>query len=90
MVLGFLVAFGVIACAGIGFPYKYYGLSAASYNAGKLLGPIASQDIDLIDCQPTKDDASPCIVMFTKEFLPMKQDYLQTKNALIACQRKIL
>lgn len=87
---GFVLALTLVACAGISFPYKYYGLSAASYENGKLMGPMAAQDLDFASCQPTKETATPCICMFTKEFLPMKQDYLQTKNALITCQKRVL
>lgn len=75
------------ACAGVAFPYKYYGLSAVTYN-GTLVGPDAGSDLTLDKCAPTKSDDAPCIVMLKPDFLLMKKDYKDTKTQLISCEKR--
>lgn len=85
--LGFIVGVTITACAGIPrFRYKYYTLSPVSYE-GALLGPTPEDDKKLEECYPTSDNAGPCLVMFTTDFLKMKSDYLETKMRLIECER---
>lgn len=86
-VTGMAVGVMLAACAGISFPYHYYGLSAATYANGKLVGPTPADDLDLMQCQPSTQNARPCLVMVSTDFLAMKQDYVDTKNQLIACQK---
>jgi hypothetical protein len=85
-VLGFASCLLLMGCAGAGFPFKYYGLSAASYE-GKMLGPKPEDDLALTGCAPTAQDASPCVVLFTKEFLSIKREYLDMQNRLIECEK---
>lgn len=83
MGLGLLLA----ACAGASFPYKYYGVDLSD---SLLLGPTPSDDLSLLQsCMPTATDKSPCTGMLTDAFLAMKQDYIDTKNQLIACQQQL-
>lgn len=80
--LGFLIA----GCAGATFAYKYYGIDGVRYDQGKLLGPKPENDIPFDRCQPTSQVKTPCIVMFTGEFLKLKQDYMDTQNKLQSCE----
>ncbi len=85
-VLGFMTcALLFVGCAAT-FPYQYYGLSADNYK-GRLLGPTPKEDADLIACTPNANDASPCFVMFTTQFLQMKQEYKDMQTKLKKCER---
>lgn len=75
------------ACAGVAFPYKYYGLSAETYK-GALVGVNPGDDLTLDRCTPTKADDAPCIVMLKPDFLLMKKDYKDTKTQLISCEKR--
>lgn len=83
LLLGLLVLGG---CAAVPFSYKYYGLDAKSYD-GTLLGPAVGDDLPFTICAPTPESRSPCVVFQADEFYAMKQDYLQTKQDLINCQK---
>lgn len=85
-VLGFASCLLLVGCAGASFPFRYYGLAAASFE-GKMLGPKPEQDLDLKACQPTAQDAGPCVVLFTKDFLSIKREYLDMQNRLIECEK---
>ncbi len=82
---GFLACLMIVGCAGAGF--RYYGLSAVNYNDGMLLGPKPKDDIPFSACAPVGNDAYPCVVMFSKEFFALKQDYEDTKQRLKECQK---
>lgn len=81
--LGILVGVLLVGCAG--FSYKYYGLSADSYE-GKLLGPKPEDDLPFAECKPTDADKSPCVVVKAKVWFALKTDYEQMEEALKACQ----
>lgn len=89
-ILGFFsgLIFGVMvtACATATFPYHYFGLDLKD---GKLLGPTEADDLPLAECNATATDASPCTVIKAATMLELKRDYLDTKNALIACQTQL-
>jgi hypothetical protein len=82
--LGICFAFLLVGCAG--FAFKYYGLEAASYDNGQLLGPTPEDDIPFKRCEPSATDRHPCVVMFAKEFQALKLDYLDTQQKLKDCQ----
>lgn len=88
--LGFIcgVTFGVLvtACASAVFPYHYYGLNLKD---GLLMGPTAADDLPIAECNATATDASPCSVVKTAAMLELKRDYIDTKNALIACEQQL-
>lgn len=81
--LGFICCLFLMGC--MGFSYRYYGLSIASYT-GTLLGPREQDDKNFLTCEPTSDNKSPCVVMYTSDFLALKTDYLDIQNQLNACQ----
>jgi hypothetical protein len=88
-VVGF--AFGLILSACLGanlFPFKYYTLEAKTYD-GKLLGPTSDQDLLLSMCSPGEADKAPCMVIFTSEFLRLKDAYKKCQVDLDASQRGI-
>jgi hypothetical protein len=86
--LGFTVGLILSACVSANFPFKYYTLEAASYD-GKLLGPHSDKDLLLAMCTPTEMDRGPCIVLFTSEFLRLKDAYLKCQVDLDAVSRGI-
>lgn len=81
--LGIVFSMLLVGC--MGFGYRYYGLSIASYS-GRLLAVREQDDKDFMSCTPTADDKSPCTVMYSSEFLALKTDYLDIQNQLNACQ----
>lgn len=83
--LGLICGLAVVACAAT-FPYRHYGLDAASYD-GNLLGPESKDDLPLRVCAPDDQAKGKCVVLLTEEFFRMKQDYLDTKQRLIDCER---
>ncbi len=84
---GIGVGLMVAACAGVQFPYKYYGVDLVDQ---KLLGPTAVDDLSLLtECSATATDASPCSAMLTSQMLALKQDYISTKEQLISCQQQL-
>ena len=83
MGIGIILGFLMMACTA--WNYHEYTISAESYE-GKLLGPKPENDIPFSDCKPTAADLAPCIAIKTAEFLRLKQDYIDTQNALKACQ----
>jgi hypothetical protein len=85
-VVGIILGLTLAACASATFPYKYYGIDLADK---KLLGPTAPDDVSLSVCEATPNDASPCVAMLTDQYLILKDDYLNTKNQLIACQQQL-
>lgn len=76
VILGFISGLILSACVGSVFPFKYYTLDAKSYE-GKLLGPTEDKDLLLSMCAPSQADKAPCIVLFTSEFLRLKDNYLK-------------
>jgi hypothetical protein len=84
--LGFLVCFFVMGCAG--FTYRYYGLKDVVYEHGQLLGPTEKEDMPFSKCQPNSQSKHPCVVMFTKDFYALKLDYEDTKQKLQACEKR--
>lgn len=84
--IGFLVGILITACVSSTFPFKYYALDANSYD-GKLVGPISSQDLLLKMCSPSDADKAPCMVLFTSEFLRLKESYMKCQVDLSAAQR---
>ncbi len=83
-VWGLISGLMLAGCAG--FSYKYYGLQLEVYK-GRMLGPIPSDDHDFAECAPSSGSKSPCIAMFTHDFLNLKNDYQDCKDRLISCQR---
>lgn len=69
------------------FSYAYYGLQAAYYD-GKLLAVNPKDDTDLMRCAPDANGKGKCIVMFGGEFYAMKQDFLDTKQKLVDCEKQ--
>lgn len=82
---GFLACLTLICGCAATYPYKYYGLAAASYQ-GRLLGDKPENDLDLLICTPTPQDAAPCIVMRSPDYLRLKADYKTLIEALNRCQ----
>jgi hypothetical protein len=74
-----------VGCAA--FSYRYYGLADVVYEHGTLLGPKEKDDLPFSKCAPSGNLKHPCVVMFTKEFMAFKQDYLDTQQKLIDCQK---
>lgn len=85
---GFGACLLLVGCAGASYPYKYYGLAAASFQ-GSLVGPEPKDDVDLKKCEPTSANARPCIVIFTDVFLRAKEDYLNQQNRIIDLERQL-
>jgi hypothetical protein len=84
--LGFISGLILSACVSATFPFKYYTLEAKSYE-GRLLGPIADKDLLLSMCSPSEADKAPCMVLFTSEFLRLKDAYLKCQVDLEAAAR---
>lgn len=80
------IALGAVVSACATFPYRYYTLDAQSF-LGSLRGPEPKDDLSLERCKPTEADKSPCVVIFTKDFLQLKLEHLNLQNELEACQR---
>jgi hypothetical protein len=85
-VIGFISCLFLVGCAG--FSYHYYGLSDVSYDHGILLGPKPKDDLPFSKCAPTETSKNPCVVMFATDFFQFKQDYLDTQQKLIDCEKK--
>lgn len=83
--LGIAIGAVVSACASV-FPYKYYSLDAESF-FGSLRGPEPKDDLSLMLCKPTENDKAPCMVLFTKDLLSLKLEFLNLQNELEACRR---
>ena len=90
ILVAFVLGFCVASCTGAVFSYQYYGIMEADYSRGKLTGPTPSDDLSFSVCTPTPENKSPCVVMMTPKFFALKQDYLDTQNRLIECQKKSL
>lgn len=86
LILGLFIVFLVVACAGLTFSYKYYGLQVAHYDDGKLLGPKPTDDLAFAVCEPTAVNKAPCVVMLSNDFFNLKKDYLDAKQKLIDCE----
>ena len=87
IVTGFLSGLLLSACLASNlFPFKYYALDANSYD-GKLIGPTSDQDLLLKLCSPTDNNKAPCMVLFTSEFLRLKEAYMKCQIDLDAAQR---
>lgn len=86
VLVGFVIGFLVVSCAGLSFGYKFYGLQVAHYDDGTLLGPKAADNLPFTVCEPTAADKAPCIVMLSAEFNRLKADYMDTKQKLNECQ----
>lgn len=86
--IAFSFVFGLIlsACIASKFPFRYYTLNADSYD-GSLLGPTDSQDVALKMCAPTESNRAPCLVLFTSEFLRLKESYIKCQIDLDRAQR---
>lgn len=84
--IGVLLGLSLAACAGATFPYKYYGIDLVGQ---KLHGPTVNDDLDLTVCDATSIDKSPCTAMMSDAFRALKQDYMDTQNALVACQHQL-
>lgn len=80
--MGIVAGFFVMGCAGATFAWKYYGMQMATYD-GKLLGPTPADDKDISTCQ-----GNNCVVMYSRDFYAVKQDWLQCHTDLDACQRR--
>lgn len=87
-------AFGVIiaACASAEFPYRDYGVIPSQ---DKLLGPEPKDDLSLIGaCEPDPDPSpggpkpvkGKCHVILSAEYLRLKQDYIELRKRLEACE----
>lgn len=82
--IGMCLGLSLAACAGVTFPYKYYGLDIPG---NSLRGPTPADDVALSVCLATNSDLAPCTVMMSDQYLALKQDYLITKQQLIDCQK---
>jgi len=78
------VLFGCGASAS--FNYRYYILSANSYD-GTLMAPRDKDDLPLSVCKPTPGKKGPCAVMLKDAYLKLKEDYLNLQTQLRDCQR---
>lgn len=84
-------AFGVLvaACASVEFPYRDYGLIPSR---DLLLGPEAEDDLSLSkECEPDPDGPGArvkgkCHVFKSAEYLRLKQDYIELRKRLEACE----
>jgi hypothetical protein len=86
--LGFISCAMLFAGCAATFPYKYYWLSAESYG-GRLLGQEPKDDVELSACIPTATDKNPCTVMFTPEYLALKQDHEARGIRIIELEREL-
>lgn len=86
--LGCVFGISLLGCAGAAFNYRYYGLDADLYD-GKLLGSDeeGKDDLPFSTCTPTAAHKSPCVVLLEGEFLKLKQDLLETRQRLKACEQ---
>lgn len=66
---------------------RYYSLDVSSYE-GTLLSPSPEEDVDFSQCRPDPQKKTKCVVIFVDEFLRFKQDYLDLKNTLEACESR--
>ncbi len=85
--LGLICTLALAGCAG--FTYRYYGLADVGYEHGTLLGPSEKDDLPFSKCAPNAESKHPCVIMFTKEYMAFKQDYLDTQAKLIACEKNL-
>jgi hypothetical protein len=63
-------------------------MEGVSYKDGILQGPTPKDDIPFSRCEPTAADKHPCVIMFSKEFFALKQDYQDTQQKLSDCQKE--
>lgn len=82
--IGVCLGLCLAACAGVSFPYHYYGLDIPGQS---LRGPTPTDDVALSVCLATATDLSPCTVMLSDQYKALEQDYLTTKQQLIDCQK---
>lgn len=75
-----------MSCSALSF--HYYGLSGASYDNGVLLGPTEKDDLPFSKCAPTTSVKNPCVVLFVADFYALKQEYEDTKQKLVECEKK--
>lgn len=80
------ILFGILLAGCAGMSFKYYGLSEVVYEHGQLLGPKPKDDLPFSACAPNAASKNPCVVMFSKEFFALKQDYEDTQNKLKECE----
>jgi len=85
-VLGFLAALILASCAG--FSYRYYGMDQVIFDHGVLLGPSPNDDLPFSKCAPSGGE-NLCVVMFAEEFFAFKREYLDLRDRLEACEKKI-
>lgn len=84
--LSFTLGLILSACIASKFPFRYYTLDADSYE-GALLGPTEDQDKALRLCAPSETNKAPCLVLFTSEFLRLKESYIKCQIDLDRAQR---
>jgi len=78
------VAFLCVASCGA-VNYKYFVLNRPD---NKLMGKDPKDDLSLdVSCDPDSQNKAKCIVMFTDEFFKSKQELLELRKALDACER---
>jgi hypothetical protein len=82
---GFLSGLLLASC--VGAVFKYYGMKDVVFDHGKLQGPTEAEDLPFSKCAPNAETNFPCVVMFSKEFFALKQDYEDTKQKLKDCQK---
>ena len=82
---GWFCSFILVAC-GTTFPYKFYGLNAASYE-GTLLGEDEDDDLPLKRCKPDDFEKGKCVVMFVAEFERLKADLIECSVKLEDCEK---
>ena len=83
--LGFLACLFIVGCAG--FSYPFYGLDKVNYELGVLLGPEPKDDLPFAKCTPSLTTKNPCVVMFSKDFFALKQDFEDTQQKLKECEK---
>lgn len=89
--LGIILGFLLVGCAGFTFPYAYYGMNLmdSCYDHGDLLGKTAADDQPVSLCKPDEKVKGKCVVMLADPFYNMKGDYLDCKQKLSDCEKKL-
>lgn len=83
--IGLIAGFMLLGCAG--WAYKFYGMEGVVYEHGTLLGPKPQYDLPFTKCQPNGESKQPCIVIFSKDFYALKQEFLDLQMRLKECEK---
>lgn len=82
--LGLILGCFAVGCISATFNYSYYYPDGT----GALIGHTPKDDLPASTCNKNPDGSHTCVVMRKADFEMMVQDYLDTQNQLVKCERK--